>query len=730
MRKSKNLLCILLTVIMLFSSLPAAFAIESTYTVKADERIDVVTAEEEYVYVKFVPEKAGIYEFKSDTADDCDPYAYLCNEEENDLASGDDEDGYDFIFEASLEAGKTYYLAIGEYNNSGSTVGLSVTTIHIHENLTTAPAASATCTQDGNSAGLKCLDCDSWIVEPEIIPARHTDENADRICDICTEAAILASGETSQGVKAVLYNCGDLVVSGTGDYNIYAFEEIYEHRQTIKKVFLGKDITYTSTHSFSDDFKGYVVDEENATYKSDAANALFSKDGTQLLLFPIGSPVEEYTVPDGVTEIAYEAFSYNETLKKVYLPDSLKTIDSMAFSNCTALEDITLPSNLEEIGNFAFRGCKKIKSVIIPVSVTHLGVSAFSYSEFENIETVDGCSYMGDILVEFDDSAFPENILNIREGTRLICAPDYLNVDAVIIPASLKASPDIFGDIDTIKFIVNENNPIFCADEDGVLLNKDKTALLRYPALKKDTDYTVPQGIKEIGDSAFESSEITSVTLPDGLEKIGDEAFIYCDLSQISFPASLKEIGDNVFYSSDDTLKSVVVPKNVERLGEYAFDCEYLAILNPDCVIETTYSYTLIIGYDGSTAEKHAAENNRAFATLGNSDGTNHNHMYIPTVITVASCRNEGLTSYSCPCGNTQTYTVTTEKQEHWWNHEGDYMECIRCGEIQSISDYYECDCECHEEKNAFEEFFFKIKLFFWKLFRTKEFCYCGTNHW
>ena len=730
MRKSKKILCILLTVIMIFSSLSVAFAIESSYTVKADERIVVAISEGDKIYVKFVPEKTAVFEFKSDASGDDDPYAYLYDEAENEITGGDDDIDYNFCFEASLEAGKTYYLLIGAYNTDDITIGLTVTTGHIHENLTTVPAASATCTQDGNSAGLKCLDCDSWIVEPEIISAHHTDENADRVCDICSQPAILASGETSQGVKAVLYNCGDLVVSGTGDYNIYAFEEIYEHRQTIKKVFLGKDITYTSTHSFSDDFKGYVVDEENATYKSDAANALFSKDGTQLLLFPIGSPVEEYTVPDGVTEIAYEAFSYNETLKKVNLPDSLRAIDSMAFSDCAALEGITLPSNLEEIGNFAFSGCDKIKSVTIPLSVVDLGSHAFDYSEFENIETVDGCSYMGDILVEFDDSAFPENILNIREGTLLICAPDYLNVAAVVIPASLKISPQTFANLENAKFIVNENNPYYCADEDGVLFSKDKTVLMKYPNLREGTDYTVPQGVKEIGNNSFEYSDITSITLPDGLEKIGDEAFIYCDLSQISFPASLKEIGDNVFYSSDDTLKSVVVPKNVERLGEYAFDCEYLAILNPDCVIETTYSYTLIIGYDGSTAEKHAAENNRAFATLGNSDGTNHNHMYIPTVITVASCRNEGLTSYSCPCGNTQTYTVTTEKQEHWWNHEGDYMECIRCGEIQSISDYYECDCECHEEKNAFEEFFFKIKLFFWKLFRTKEFCYCGTNHW
>lgn len=730
MRKLKKTLSAVLTVIMIFSSLSVAFAIESSYTVKADERIVVAISEEDEIYVKFVPEKTAVFEFKSDASGDDDPYAYLYDEAENEIICGDDDIDYNFCFEASLEAGKTYYLLIGAYNTDDITMGLTVTTGHIHENLTEIPAVPATCAQAGNTAGLKCTDCGLWILEPEVIIAQHTDENADHICDICSQPAILASEKTSEGVEAVLYNCGDLVVSGAGSFSIFITDAIYDNSETIKKVFLGKDINYTTLHAFPTSFEGFIVDEENANYKSDAANALYSKDGTELLLFPTGSPIEEYTVPDGVTVISVSAFSDNKTLKKVNLPDSLRAIDSMAFSDCAALEGISLPSALEEIGSFAFSGCDKIKSVTIPLSVVDLRSNAFDYSEFENIETIDGCSYMGDILVEYDVSELPENNINIREGTRLICVPDYLNVAAVVIPASLKVTPQTFANLDNARFIVNENNPYYCADEDGVLFSKDKTVLMKYPNLREGIDYTVPQGVKEIGNNSFEYSDITSVTLPEGLEKIGDEAFNYCDLSQLAFPESLKEIGDNAFYSGDDTLKSVVVPKNVERLGKYTFDCEYLAILNPDCVIEKVYNYTFIIGYDGSTAEKYASENKLAFATLGNSDGTNHNHMYIPTVITVASCRNEGLTFYSCPCGNTQTYTVTTEKQEHRWDYEGDYMECIRCGETQSIIDYYDCDCECHEERNKVQEFFFKIKLFLWKLFRTKEFCYCGTQHW
>ncbi|MBR2892962.1 MAG: hypothetical protein IKB94_03815 [Clostridia bacterium] len=82
MRKSKKLLSLLVTVIMLFSSVTAAFAIESSYTVKADERIVVTVTDCNAVFVKFVPEKTATYEFRSDCKDEKDPYAKVYDESE------------------------------------------------------------------------------------------------------------------------------------------------------------------------------------------------------------------------------------------------------------------------------------------------------------------------------------------------------------------------------------------------------------------------------------------------------------------------------------------------------------------------------------------------------------------------------------------------------------------------------------------------------------------------
>ena len=65
------------------------------------------------------------------------------------------------------------------------------------------------------------------------------------------------------------------------------------------------------------------------------------------------------------------------------------------------------------------------------------------------------------------------------------------------------------------------------SSQDGVLFNKNKTKLLYYPYGKKQTKYTVPSGVKSIGDYAFEEAgHLTNVILPYSVEKIGKCAFM------------------------------------------------------------------------------------------------------------------------------------------------------------------------------------------------------------
>ncbi|MCL1901077.1 MAG: hypothetical protein FWG51_01630 [Firmicutes bacterium] len=59
----------------------------------------------------FIPETSGIYKFYSFDNGGCDPDAYLKDENSYNIAYNDDGgEGYNFLIEEYLEAGKTYYL--------------------------------------------------------------------------------------------------------------------------------------------------------------------------------------------------------------------------------------------------------------------------------------------------------------------------------------------------------------------------------------------------------------------------------------------------------------------------------------------------------------------------------------------------------------------------------------------------------------------------------------------
>ena len=111
------------------------------------------------------------------------------------------------------------------------------------------------------------------------------------------------------------------------------------------------------------------------------------------------------------------------------------------------------------------------------------------------------------------------------------------------------------------------------------------------------TSVTVPDGIVEIGDCAFDAwcnndmTNLTSVTLPVGLEEIDNEAFDECEkLASINLPDSLVLIGDDAFYGCE-SLTSVTLPAKLKHIGAGAFShCNGLtSIAIPEKVKELEY---------------------------------------------------------------------------------------------------------------------------------------------
>lgn len=104
---------------------------------------------------------------------------------------------------------------------------------------------------------------------------------------------------------------------------------------------------------------------------AEAEGVFFTVDGTVFRSYRDNGSRAEYTVPDGITEIADGAFAGCE-LTKVRIPPTVKTICTGAFRNCKALLSVELSEGLNHIQRKAFEGCDSLKSITIPMSVSRL----------------------------------------------------------------------------------------------------------------------------------------------------------------------------------------------------------------------------------------------------------------------------------------------------------------------------------------------------------------------
>lgn len=76
-------------------------------------------------------------------------------------------------------------------------------------------------------------------------------------------------------------------------------------------------------------------------------------------IFAYRNDVVKVELPEGVEEIANNAFENCIRLEEVVCPDSLKKIGDEAFADCTSLSKISYGDSVE-VSASAFKGCKKL----------------------------------------------------------------------------------------------------------------------------------------------------------------------------------------------------------------------------------------------------------------------------------------------------------------------------------------------------------------------------------
>ena len=114
------------------------------------------------------------------------------------------------------------------------------------------------------------------------------------------------------------------------------------------------------------------------------------------------------------------------------------------------------------------------------------------------------------------------------------------------------------------------------ADEDakkGILTEYN----LDYWGVKNTGNIVIPEGVKEIAQSAFSHQSITGVKFPTSLEKIGSFAFTDTDIESVEIPENVTEVGMGAFMG-DPKLKSAKLPGSLKNMGIGLFiDCAALS---------------------------------------------------------------------------------------------------------------------------------------------------------
>ena len=270
----------------------------------------------------------------------------------------------------------------------------------------------------------------------------------------------------------------------------------------------------------------------------------------------------DLVIPYGVTEIRNCEYSSRKDIKSVVIPNSVVSIGSSAFARCSGLTSVTIGNSVTSIGSDAFSACSSLTSVTIPNSVTSIKGWAFS-----------GCSSLTSITI-------PNSVTSIGYGTFMDCTA----LTSIMIPNSVTSIDDAaFSGCSSLTSInVEVNNPNYCSI-DGVLFNKNKTTLIRYPGGKSGF-YTIPNSVTWIGEGAFSRcTSLTSVTIPNSVTSIGDAAFYECSsLTSVTIPNSVTSIGSSAFaYCS--SLTSIMIPNSVTFIAWGAFTaCKGLRLQLPE----------------------------------------------------------------------------------------------------------------------------------------------------
>ena len=233
-------------------------------------------------------------------------------------------------------------------------------------------------------------------------------------------------------------------------------------------------------------------------------------------------------IPASVETIGFGAFRHCcQHLERIIIPEGVKRIEPCAFSQCINLKEISLPVSLESMGYGMFNDCMSLESVTIPRNVSEI---PGEWSDCWNLFS--GCYNLKEVKVDKWNRTFDSR---------------------------------------------NNCNAIIDSKRDVLVAGCGSSF--------------IPEGIKAIGDFAFEGTSIPAIRIPKSVRKIGSGAFLNC-----RFCSSISVVPGNPVYDSKGDCNAIietasarlvqgcsrtVIPDGTKEIGDSAF----LNVPLPPCLV-------------------------------------------------------------------------------------------------------------------------------------------------
>lgn len=397
--------------------------------------------------------------------------------------------------------------------------------------------------------------------------------------------------------------------------------------ENITSITIPENITEIVVYNYSSsnfeslpNLKSIKVDKNNKNYSSDEQGVLYNKDKTHLICCPLA--LTSLTIPESVIEIgtivseeALQEFGYSvynrdllnlRELQSIKVDEKNKNFsadeqgvlynkDKTQLIVCTGTpETVTIPASVTSMyfmnEYFSFEKDSELVSINVdPKNKKYFSVDGVLYgkatedSEYHK----NGDVYLAMYPPEKKDAVYkiPETVNDCN---------NYINnsyITSIEIHANCKYSSSNINGLNCpnlASFSVTEGNPYVYA-EDGALFQKDffergwsdyeeyrgKPALISLPS-KKTGEYTVPEGVVLLGRQHRGGPVDSTFPIPF----IYGNAYRNLHITSLTLPKDLTVYACE-FIADSPSLKSVTIPKGVEKLYDNQFErCTALSDIN------------------------------------------------------------------------------------------------------------------------------------------------------